>query len=282
MCPKAAGCRLDKKAHDANLVKTRLAQIDHVILVMSNKGGVGKTTLSANLGVALTHKGFQVGIADADIHGPNVAKLFGAEGHKLKLDERGLPPFEFGTQIRIGSIAFMQNDPDEPIVWRDAYKYDFIHQLIGSFNWQRLDFLLIDLPPGTGNESITILDLVSSPTGVVIVTTPQDVALLDVRKSIGFARQRQAPILGIVENMSGIECPTCHTTIDVFPSGGVDKTCAEMGIALLGKIPIFPSVASQSDRGQPIGDLNPDSPEAMAFHAVVDRILEQIEHTKAP
>lgn len=281
MCPRAATCRLDKKAHDINLVKTRLSRVERVILVMSNKGGVGKTTLAANLGVALARKGFQVGIADADIHGPNLAKLFGCEHHRLKLDEHGLPPFQYGTHIKIGSIAFMQKNPDEPIVWRDAYKYDFIHQLISSFNWQSLDFLLIDLPPGTGNESITIMDLVNPPTGVIIVTSPQEVALLDVRKSIGFARQRHAPILGIVENMSGVECPTCHTHVNVFPSGGVDDTCAELGIELLGRLPIFPAVATQSDCGQPIGDLHPDGPEAQAFQAIVERSLEKIEQRVA-
>lgn len=281
MCPKAATCRLDKKAHDINLVKTRLSQVEHVIPVMSNKGGVGKTTLSANLGVALAQKGFTVGIADADIHGPNLPKLFGGEHHRLKLDAQGLPPFEYGSHIKIGSIAFMQKNPDEPIVWRDAYKYDFIHQLISSFNWQRLDFLLIDLPPGTGNESITVMDLVNTPTGVIIVTSPQDVALLDVRKSIGFARQRQAPILGIVENMSGVECPSCHAHVEVFPTGGVDDTCAELDIDLLGRLPIFPAVATQSDRGQPIGDLNPDGPEAAAFAAIVERSLEKIEQRRA-
>lgn len=164
-----------------------------------------------------------------DIHGPNIPKMVGAEGQKLKISTSGgIIPFQ-AYNLKIASMSFLLQNSDDPIIWRDAYKYEFINQLLGGVDWQDLNFLLIDLPPGTGNESVTTIDLLGQVSGAVIVTTPQEVALLDSRKSVTFCKDSEVPIIGIVENMSGLECPHCHTHIDVFRKGGGEASASDMG-----------------------------------------------------
>jgi Mrp family chromosome partitioning ATPase len=174
--------------------------------------------------------------------------------------------------MKIASMSFLLQNSDDPIIWRDAYKYEFINQLLGGVEWQDLNFLLVDLPPGTGNESVTTIDLIGKVSGAVIVTTPQEVALLDSRKSVTFCRDSQVPIIGIVENMSGLDCPHCHQQIEVFRKGGGEASARDMGVPFLGRIPLDPDVVLQSDAGEPYALFHSDTVTAQAFHDIANQV----------
>ncbi|MEK6599611.1 MAG: Mrp/NBP35 family ATP-binding protein [Deltaproteobacteria bacterium] len=270
LCDNQEECKENKETHNKTIIADRMAKVKHKVLVMSNKGGVGKSTVSANLAASLALKGYRVGIADADIHGPNIPKMFGAEGKRLKITDAGIQPYE-AFNLKIASIAFLMEGTDEPIVWRDVWKYDFLQQLFGSFNWGELDYLIVDLPPGTGNESITTIELVNKVGGVVIVTTPQDVALLDSRRSVTFSKINNLPIIGIVENMAGLTCPHCGKDVEVFKIGGGERAAVEMGVPFLGRIPIDPMIAVKADSGEPYIIAYPDSPVGEIFQEIVDK-----------
>ena len=249
-----------------------MERIEYKVLVMSNKGGVGKSTCTTNLAVSLALKGWHVGICDMDIHGPNIPKMVGAEGQKLKISSSGgIIPFQ-AYNLKIASMSFLLQNSDDPIIWRDAYKYEFINQLLGGVEWQDLNFLFVDLPPGTGNESVTTIDLLGNVSGAVIVTTPQEVALLDSRKSVTFCKDSEVPIIGIVENMSGLECPHCHNHIEVFRKGGGEAAAHDMGVPFLGRIPLDPDVVIQSDAGEPFAMFNSDSATAECYHDIANKV----------
>ncbi len=272
ICDENETCQKDKEGHSRWLVAKRMERIDYKILVMSNKGGVGKSTLSTNLAVSLALKGYEVGICDMDIHGPNIPKMVGAEGQRLKISTGGgIIPHQ-AYNMKIASMSFLLQNSDDPIIWRDAYKFEFINQLLGGVEWQDLNFLIVDLPPGTGNESVTTIDLIGEVTGCVIVSTPQEVALLDARKSVTFARDSELPIIGIVENMSGLDCPHCHERIEVFRAGGGEASARDMGVTFLGRIPLDPDVVLQSDYGEPYALFHSDLPTADAYHAVANQV----------
>jgi len=258
-------CKADKNEHNRWLVNKRMGDIKHKLIVGSNKGGVGKSTVTTNLAIALAEKGFSVGLADADLHGPNIPKLLNAENIRLKATEEGITPYETRNGLKVASLGFLIEDPNMHIAWRDAVKYDFIIELLGNISWGPLDYLLIDLPPGTGNEQITIIDFIGDVDGAVVVTTPQDLALLDARKMISFARDSNVPIVGIIENMSTLNCPHCHKDIDVFKTGGGEKLAQELVLPYLGKIPLDGEITQRSDSGDPIVLSNPDSKAAKAF-----------------
>jgi len=270
LCDNQETCKENKEEHNKKIIADRMAKIKHKVLVMSNKGGVGKSTVSANLAASLAAKGYKVGIADADIHGPNIPKMFGAEGKRLKITDAGIQPYQ-AFNLKIASIAFLMEGADEPIVWRDVWKFDFLQQLFGSFNWGELDYLVVDLPPGTGNESITTIDLVAKVGGVVIVTTPQDVALLDSRRSVTFSKINNLPIIGIVENMAGLTCPHCGKDVEVFKIGGGERAAIEMGVPFLGRIPIDPMIAIKADSGEPYIVACQDSPVGKIFQEIMDK-----------
>ncbi len=272
ICDENETCQKDKEGHSRWLVAKRMERIEHKILVMSNKGGVGKSTVTTNLAVSLALKGYHVGICDMDIHGPNIPKMVGAEGQRLKISTSGgIIPFQ-AYNMKIASMSFLLQSSDDPVIWRDAYKYEFINQLLGGVEWQDLNFLLVDLPPGTGNESVTTIDLISNVSGCVIVTTPQEVALLDSRKSVNFAKDSEIPIIGIVENMSGLDCPHCHQHIEVFRKGGGEASAEDMGVPFLGRIPLDPAVVRQCDYGEPFAMFYSDTPTAEAFHDIANRV----------
>ncbi|ALA60069.1 Mrp/NBP35 family ATP-binding protein [Nitrospira moscoviensis] len=272
ICDENERCQKDKEGHSRWLVAKRMERIEYKVLVMSNKGGVGKSTMTTNLAVSLALKGWHVGICDMDIHGPNIPKMVGAEGQKLKISTSGgIIPFQ-AYNLKIASMSFLLQNPDDPIIWRDAYKYEFINQLLGGVEWQDLNFLLIDLPPGTGNESVTTIDLLGNVSGAVIVTTPQEVALLDSRKSVTFCKDSEVPIIGIVENMSGLECPHCHQHIEVFRKGGGEASAHDMGVPFLGRIPLDPDVVTQSDAGEPFAMFYSDTPTAEAYHQIANQV----------
>ncbi len=258
-------CKADHNEHNRWLVNHRMNDIKFKLIVGSNKGGVGKSTVTTNLAIALAEKGFKVGLADADLHGPNIPKLINAESVRLKAEDDGILPYETRNGLKVASLGFLIEDPNMHIAWRDAVKYDFIIELLGNINWGELDYLLIDLPPGTGNEQITIIDFIGEVDGCVVVTTPQDLALLDARKMISFARDSNVPIVGIIENMSTMSCPHCSKEIDVFKRGGGKKLAEELVLPYLGSIPLDAEVAVRSDSGEPVVLSRPDSAVSKAF-----------------
>ena len=261
-------------------LKKSLARIKHKIVVMSGKGGVGKSTVTLNLATALAMRGYEVGVLDADIHGPNIPKMLNIEHEDVMSDEDGLMPVLVPPHMKVMSMAFLLQDPDTPIVWRGPIKMGALRQFVAEVKWGDLDFLVVDLPPGTGDEPLTIAQLLEDADGAIIVTTPQDVALLDSRKSVTFAQALKLPILGIVENMSGLICPHCHNTIDLFKVGGGERAAEQMGVPFLGRIPLDPNVVLGGDDGFPIVLKDKSNPASKAFDEMVDQILEKVNGGK--
>ena len=281
-CDQESVCTLDKPRHNRVLIENRLAEIDQIIIVLANKGGVGKSTVSANIAAGLALRGFKVGVADADIHGPNQSRFFGFAGDKVKVTEEGIATRNFADPamthpIKVGSLAFLLASDDTPVVWRDAYKHDFIHHLAGSFDWGPLDFLIIDMPPGTGNELITLCDMLEGTnTSALLVTTPQAVALMDSMKAARFCRERGLPILGVVQNMAGVVCPHCAGAFHVFPEADAEahlRKAADSDIETLARIPLTIELASASDDGRPVVVSTPDSTVAKAFDPAVEACI---------
>ena len=263
-------CKADKNEHNRWLVNKRMNEIKHKLIVGSNKGGVGKSTVTTNLAIALQETGYSVGLADADLHGPNIPKLLQAENVRLKSTDVGIDPYETSNGLKVASLGFLIEDPNMHIAWRDAVKYDFIIELLGNINWGPLDYLLFDLPPGTGNEQITIIDFIGEVDGAVVVTTPQDLAILDARKMISFSRDSNVPIVGVIENMSTMICPHCEKDIDVFKKGGGQKLAEELVLPYLGSIPLDGDIVANSDSGQPVVLSRPDSVASKAFMALAE------------
>ena len=257
-------------------LKERMANVKHKILVMSGKGGVGKTTVAINLALTLATKGYEVGVMDADIHGPNVPKMLGIEDSHPDVSEDGISPVFVPPRLKVMSLAFMLESKDTPIVWRGPLKMGAIKQFLSDVFWGDLDYLIIDLPPGTGDEPLSVAQLIPDIDGAIIVTTPQDVALLDSRKSVSFARALGMPVIGIIENMSGFKCPKCGEVIDLFKIGGGERSAADMGVPFLGRIPIEVMIVESGDRGIPFV-LEHKSDAADAFEAIVDRVEEMVE-----
>jgi Mrp family chromosome partitioning ATPase len=250
-----------------------MSKIGQKIVIMSNKGGVGKSTVTTNLGVSLVEMGYKVGVADADIHGPNIPKMLGVEGSRLKSNKQGIEPLSINDNLKVVSLSFLIERPDEPVAWRDAAKYDYLCELVGSINWGELDYLLIDLPPGTGNEPSTLIELLGKIDGAVIVTTPQDVALQDAQKAILFAKESGIPVIGVVENMSILTCPHCNKEIDVFKSGGGEKIAEKMSVPFLGRIPLDPEITISCDEGKAFATLNGDSAHSLVFKEITKKIV---------
>jgi ATP-binding protein involved in chromosome partitioning len=258
-------------------VKENLASVKHKIVVMSGKGGVGKSTIAVNLAVALARKGRKVGLLDADIHGPSVPKLLGVPNLPLSVNEVGhIVPMNVPPGLKVISIAFLVGDRDAPVIWRGPVKMGAIRQFLEEVEWGRLDYLIVDLPPGTGDEPLSVAQLIPSPDGAVIVTTPQDVALLSVRKSINFAKAVKLRVIGIVENMAGLVCPHCGKEIEVFGNGGPEKAAKDMAVPLLGSLPLSPEIARSGDDGKPFVASTNNS-VARTFEEIADRIMNSIE-----
>ena len=275
-CSSAAGCSTDeKKLHAKQQLDERLSKIKYKIMVMSGKGGVGKSTVSVSLASALHSLGYSVGIMDADIHGPNIPKMFGLTQKGVRSGENGIVPFEAAEGLKVMSVAFLLENDDDAIIWRAPVKHGMIEQFISDVDWGELDFIIIDLPPGTGDEPLSVAHVIGAVDGAVIVTTPQEDALLDSRKSVTFARKLNIPVLGIVENMSGLVCPHCGETIDLFKSGGGEKAAAEMQVNFLGRVPIDPMVVIQGDSGKPYVLEVKDTPTAIAFGKIAASVAKQ-------
>ncbi len=269
----------EEKANQQKLIEEKMAYVKHKIAIISGKGGVGKSLVTVNLAAALAAKGRKgkVGILDADLTGPCVPKMMGLKGYKMELGAAGIMPARGPEDIAVVSMDFLLPGDDSPVIWRGPLKTGAIRQFLGEVAWGDLDYLLIDLPPGTGDESLSVLQLLPELDGVIIVTIPSEVSQAVVKKAVTFARQMNVPILGIVENMSGLVCPNCGEIINVFSKGGGARVSDEMGVELIGSIPMDPKVALDSDSGVPFIYSNPDSPAAIAFNGVVERILGQVK-----
>ncbi len=261
-------------------MQQKLSKIKHKIIVMSGKGGVGKSTVAVNLAITLSLQGYEVGLLDSDIHGPSVPKMLGIENEKLLMENNEILPVVVIPNLKIVSMAFLITEQDTPIIWRGPLKMSLIRQFLGEVAWGELDYLIIDLPPGTGDEPLSIAQSIPDSDGAIIVTTPQDVALLSVRKSINFTKSLKMPVIGIIENMSGFVCPNCKTTIDIFGKGGGEKTADQFNILLLGKIPIDAKITENADTGKPIVLADKNSETTKIFIEIVRKIIEQVEKPK--
>jgi len=254
-------------------IQLNMSGIQHKIIVLSGKGGVGKSTVAANIAVALSLKDKKIGLIDIDIHGPSIPKMLGLEGMTFKESESGLLPIDYSENLKVMSIGFLLRNDRDAIIWRGPLKHGLIRQFLRDVRWGDLNYLIVDSPPGTGDEPISIIQLLEDADGAVIVTTPQDVALTDVRKAITFCRHVNLPIIGIVENMSGFVCPHCGNVIDIFKSGGGKKLAEEMGVPFLGSIPLEPNIVDTGDSGKPYIQYFQDSQAAKAFNTLIEPIL---------
>ena len=266
---------IEKKGADDLKLKKNLERIKHKIIILSGKGGVGKSTVSANLAFALSEKKYIVGLMDCDMHGPTIPKILGVEDKRPLPSATGFHPITVPPNLKVMSIGFLLTDNDSPIIWRGPMKMGAIKQFIGDVEWGDLDFLIVDLPPGTGDEPLSIAQLLSQIDGAVIVTTPQDVALVSVRKSINFVRKMNMPIIGIIENMSGFTCPHCHKQIDIFKTDGGRKASEDFKVPFLGKIPLDPNIVITGDSGEPFLKKHMPAEASKSFVKIVDKI-EQI------
>jgi len=252
-------------------VDSSLKKIKNKYIVLSGKGGVGKTSTSVNLSMALANKGFKVGIMDVDLHGPDVPRMLGLKGMLDLSKNNKLNPIQYSENLKVVSIESLIASKDDAIIWRGPLKYSAIRQFIGEVEWGELDFLIIDSPPGTGDEPLTVAQTILDAKAI-IVTTPQEVSLADVRKSISFCRTVKMDILGLIENMSGFSCPHCNKVVDLFGSGGGEKTAGTAGIPFLGRIPFDPNLVSCGDNGVSIQEKYADTPVSRAFIELAEKI----------
>jgi ATP-binding protein involved in chromosome partitioning len=262
---------------DRQALQSRMSQIQHKILVLSGKGGVGKSTVAVNLAVALAMAGKRVGLLDVDIHGPSVPKLLNIEGTPVSGGENSLYPVKVGYRtgmISVMSIGFLLRERDDAVIWRGPRKYGLIKQFLKDVEWGSLDYLVVDSPPGTGDEPLAVAQLLEKADGAVVVTTPQEVAVQDVRRCVVFCRQVNLPVIGVIENMSGFTCPKCGELVSIFGAGGGQIMAEEMGIPYLGGIPIEPEVVISGDSGTPMVKAHPHSETAKAFGRIVRKLLE--------
>ncbi len=253
-------------------VQERMSSVKQVIVVMSGKGGVGKTSVAVNLAYALAASGKSVGLLDTDLHGPNVAKMLGIEDLLMEQFGTDMIPVMAIPNLKVVSLALLGKGADTPFIWRGPMKAAVIRQLLGDVDWGVLDYLVVDSPPGTGDEPLSVCQLLSKISKALIVTTPQDVAILDARKSIMFARELNIPVVGIIENMSGFVCPHCRTRTDLFKQGGGEKAAKDLGVPFLGSIPLDPELVVLGDSGSPFMSLKKESGVISSFREIVQKI----------
>ncbi len=260
------------------MIKENMARIKHKIIIMSGKGGVGKSTVATNLAFGLKNAGFSVGIMDTDIHGPSLGKMLGIEGQPMRPSEKGtgLLPNEVDG-IKAITMATLLQDPDAPVIWRGPLKMGAIKQFLGEIEWGDLDYLVIDSPPGTGDEPLSVCQLIPEADGSIIVTTPQDVALIDSRKTVHFSHALKIPVLGIIENMSGFKCPHCGEPIDLFKIGGGEKAAHALNVPFLGRIPIDPKIVETGDDGKPYITDFANTEAGKAMNEIVNNIIKRTE-----
>lgn len=254
-------------------LQDNLRDVKHKIIVLSGKGGVGKSTVAANIAAALSMMGKKVGLVDVDIHGPSIPKIMGLEDVRPNTSFDGLEPVQYSPNLVVMSVGFLLRERDDAVIWRAPLKHGLIKQFLAEVNWGELDYLVVDCPPGTGDEPLSVIQLLENADGAVIITTPQDLSLADVRKSITFCHAMKLPVLGVVENMSGFVCPHCGNTVDIFKTGGGEKMASEMGAPFLGRIPIDPKMVESGDSGKPFVESFAESETSKAFSRIIEPLL---------
>jgi len=260
-------------------INHRMDKIKHKLIIISGKGGVGKSMVAVNLAYGLLFQGKAVGILDIDIHGPSLAKMVGIEDRRLSFSDNDvIEPIAITSSLKIITIASLLEDADTPIIWRGPLKMKLISQFLGDVDWGELDYLVIDSPPGTGDEPLSVAQLVPGLSGAIIVTTPQEIALLDSRKSVNFAKSLKISVIGIIENMSGLICPHCGKEIDLFKTGGGEKAAAELKVAFLGRIPIEPAIVDSTDQGKPFIRAYGKTPTARLMDEIVGKIIQRVQN----
>ncbi|HDN85285.1 MAG TPA: ATP-binding protein [Candidatus Aerophobetes bacterium] len=258
-------------------IRENMKKITYKLMVISGKGGVGKSTIAVNLAFNLVLQNKKVGLLDVDIHGPSIAKMVGIEGKRMGvLPDETIEPIFVPPGLRVVTIASLLENSDTPVIWRGPLKMKLISQFLGDVDWSELDYLIIDSPPGTGDEPLSVAQLIPNLTGAIVVTTPQEVALLDSRKAVNFAKNLNLPVIGIIENMSGLVCPYCGKEIKLFKSGGGEKAARELGVPFLGRIPIDPAIVESTDSGKPFVIADKKGPNWEPMKRVVSNILKQI------
>lgn len=269
---ESAQNKANPKAALEAAVQASLARIKHKFIVMSGKGGVGKTSTAVNLSMALARQGARVGLIDVDLHGPDVPRMLGYHGIVDMNQENKLVPMKYGENLRAISIEALMEGKDDAIIWRGPVKHSMIQQFIGLVAWGELDFLVVDAPPGTGDEPLTVAQVIKDAQAV-IVTTPQEVSLADVRKSINFCHTVKMKIFGLVENMSGLVCPHCNSVLDLFGTGGGERTANAMGLTFLGRIPFDPEMVACGDAGVAYLEKYPQSAVTVAYAQIAKKML---------
>ncbi|GLI35495.1 iron-sulfur cluster carrier protein MrpORP [Desulforhabdus amnigena] len=273
-CSHGAGPQEEKSKEDIQLDE-QLKRIKHKLLVMSGKGGVGKSSVASYLAVGLSKLGYRVGLLDVDLHGPSIPGMLGLRGmFRVDPDENLLIPHKYNDFLQVVSIQCLLEDSDAAVIWRGPVKHGVIKQFIAEAKWGDLDFLLIDSPPGTGDEPLSVAQMMPDAKAV-IVTTPQEVSLADVRKSINFCRKVNMPILGLVENMNGLICPHCNKEVPLFGKGGGGKMAEKMGVHLLGSLPFDPRVVESADIGKSLLEQTDDSPFLKALGKLIAEVVSR-------
>jgi ATP-binding protein involved in chromosome partitioning len=253
------------------VIEAKMAKVKHKIMVMSGKGGVGKTTVAANLAFALGMNGLDVGLMDADIHGPNVPKILGIEEKRPTVIEGTIYPVQVTPRLKAISIGFLLPSKDASVIWRGPMKMGAIRQFLSDVDWGELDYMVVDLPPGTGDEPLSVVQLMKKVDGAIVVTTPQELALVSARKAVNFSQVLNVPVIGIIENMSGFVCPYCGKEINIFKYGGGERAAIEMGVPFLGRVPFDPKMVEAADNGTPFV-LQRDSKVSEAFVRIVENV----------
>jgi ATP-binding protein involved in chromosome partitioning len=264
-------------------LKQNMGRIRHKIAIISGKGGVGKSTVTVNLAMAFAtlNRAKKVGILDADITGPSVPKILGVHGQRFPVGPPGVFPVSGPLGIKVASMDFLLPSDESPVIWRGPLKMGAIRQFLSDILWGELDFLFIDLPPGTGDEPLSIMQLIPEMDGAIIVTQPSEVSEIVVKKAVTFSRQLNVPVIGVIENMSGFTCPKCGEKINIFKEGGGQRLAEDLSVPFLGRIPMDPLVCEDSDKGVPFIAEHVDSPAAKAFESIVEKVADFIEKERA-
>jgi len=265
----------DELERQREAVARRMARIRHKLVVLSGKGGVGKSTVAVNLAVAAARDGLKVGLLDVDVHGPSVPLLLGLQDARAEVAGGGLRPVSGPHGLEVMSIGFLLEKADDAVIWRGPMKFGVIRQFLADVEWGDLDLLVVDSPPGTGDEPLAVVQLVGNADGAVVVTTPQGVAIADVRRCVGFCRRLGLPVSGVIENMSGFVCPHCGAATDVFGSGGGEAMAEELGVPFLGRIPIDPQIVASGEAGRPLVLADRGAPAGALFVDIVRRIVAE-------
>lgn len=273
MNEKPPSCGHGGADNDTQALQDRLARIKHALIVLSGKGGVGKSTFAVNLATSLSMKGFNTGLLDVDLHGPSIPMLLDLRGRMPVVTTAGIQPVECWSGLKTMSVGLLLGSEDQPIVWRGPMKGNAIKQLLGDVIWGDLDFLVVDCPPGTGDEPLSVAQLLSGKSSGIIVTTPQQVATTDVAKCVTFCKSLEMPVEGIVENMGTFVCPHCGKETDIFSHGGGVKLALRMNVPFLGNIPLDPEIVESGDTGKPYVYHSPNSKTAGRFEEIIAKIV---------